>query len=205
MLRLQLHASLHSLLHARAYRCGDLRCPNAASYFQPCTANCAGEAVVTRKLSKPNEVPATPCKPSEQVPPHRFAKPIDTGYDPEDIRFIFVAPPKFVVGTTVPESVYFTLLDYKGGVSQFYTDAVTNFNGNLEALVTAAALFAVERRRTRQESPIRTANGRVPKEIFHRILELEKALGGIRGMSRAKVLSGLIQLRLDGSENVRQP
>jgi hypothetical protein len=98
------------------------------------------------------------------------------------------------VGTTVPDPVYFQLLDYPGGISGFYEDAVAKFDGDLESLLRASAQFSEARKRSRQQIPIRSANGRVSAKAHAQILAIEQALKGIRGMSKAKVLAGFIQL-----------
>jgi hypothetical protein len=101
------------------------------------------------------------------------------------------------MGTTVPDGVYFQLLDYPGGISGFYEDAVAKFDGDTEALLRAAALFSEIRKQARNTTAIRSANGRVSKGAHERVLGVEAALKGIRGMSKAKVLAGLIQLYLN--------
>lgn len=149
--------------------------------------------MVTRKPSAtPPGLPVAPCNPDQAVPPPSSLVSGDLG----DLRYIFVSPPKFVVGTTVPDPVYFQLLDYPGGISGFYEDAIAKFDGDTEALLRAAALFSDVRKRSRQTTAIRSANGRVSKGAHDKILAMETALKGIRGMSKAKVLAGLIQLYL---------
>ena len=146
--------------------------------------------MVTRKESSPQPVhPALPCNP---VMPQNLI-----GADGSDLRDIFIRPAKFVVGTTVPDPVYFQLLDYPGGISGFYEDAVAKFNLDLETLLIASARFADERKQSRQTIAIRAANGRISKAAHQKIQQIEAALKGIRGISKAKVLSGLIQLYLN--------
>jgi hypothetical protein len=116
--------------------------------------------------------------------------------EPRDIRYIFVQPPKFLVGTTVSDAIYYRLLDYEGGISKFIEDALASFDGNLDALLTAAVQLAEDRKRSSKVAGIRTANGRVSKAAYSRIKEIEAALTNVRGISRAKVLSGLIKLFL---------
>jgi hypothetical protein len=71
---------------------------------------------------------------------------------------------------------------------------VNGFDGNLPALVEAAVQFVKQRKLRASSDPIRTSNGRVYITTLERIQEIEKALASVRGMSRAKVLAGLIQL-----------
>jgi hypothetical protein len=150
--------------------------------------------MVTKKPSTvPPGLPAVPCNPDQAAPPTQNL----VGTDGRDLRYIFVSPPKFVVGTTVPDPVYFHLLDYPGGISGFYEDAIAKFDGDTEALLRAAALFSDERKRSRQTTAIRSANGRVSRGAHDKILAMEAALRGIRGISKAKVLAGLIQLYLN--------
>jgi hypothetical protein len=146
--------------------------------------------MVTKKSpATPSGLPTAPCDPH---PPK-----ILTDSDGRDLRYIFVSPPKFVVGTTVPDPIYFQLLDYPGGISGFYEDAVAKFDGDVEALLRAAVLFSEIRKRARNTTAIRSANGRVSKGAHDRVLAIEGSLKGIRGISKAKVLAGLIHLYLD--------
>lgn len=149
--------------------------------------------VIKKTPAVPPGLPAAPCAPKQAALPTQNL----VGADERDIRYIFVSPPKFVVGTTVPDPVYFQLLDYPGGISGFYEDAIAKFDGDTEALLRAAALFSDKRKRSRQTTAIRSANGRVSKGAHNDILALETALKGIRGMSKAKILAGLIQLYLN--------
>jgi hypothetical protein len=82
-----------------------------------------------------------------------------------DIRYIFLSPPKFTLGTTVPEPVYIQLLDHPGAISKFFEDAISAFDGDLDALLSAAAVFSAERKEARKDTPIRNAVGRVSKPL----------------------------------------
>lgn len=70
-------------------------------------------------------------------------------------------------------------------------------DGNLAALVEAAVAFVDARRFRAHTDPPRNASGRVLPATFEKIQKIEDALSGIRGMSRAKVLAGLIQLLIE--------
>lgn len=149
--------------------------------------------MVTRKPANAEKyLPATQCK---KESPRRLMvfEPLPEDGKP-DIRYVFVSPPKFVIGTTVPEPVYYNLLDYPGGISKFYEEALARFDGDLDALLRAAAQLVEERKRARHESGIRNVNGRVSKAAIFRLQQIERALADVRGMSRAKVLVGLIGL-----------
>lgn len=114
----------------------------------------------------------------------------------EALQDIFLSPPKFVVGTTVSEAAYRLMVKTEGGVSAFWTEAIQSFDGDLAALVNAAAAFEEERRRGRHKDGTRTAHGRVSREMWDRVLELEQALASIKRMSRSKVMAGLAKLLL---------
>ncbi len=103
------------------------------------------------------------------------------------------------VSTSVPESIYIKLQKYPGGISKYYDDAVAGFDGNLPALVNAAAKFVDERRLRAPQDPPRNATGRVLPKTFDTIRKIEAALADIQGMSRAKVLAGVVQLKLQTS------
>lgn len=144
--------------------------------------------------------PDVPCQPQEEDwEGKEFGFPKD--FDWEPYRYSLIAPPKHLVGTTVPESVYLKLLLYPGGISRFFEDAVAAFDGDLQALLEAVTHFLSDRKREMEENPVRNANGRVLKETFQKIEHYKKALAGIRGMSRAKVLAGLIHLKLTSHFN----
>lgn len=134
-------------------------------------------------------IPEQDCKPTAPT-----ATP--TGARLEALQNIFLSPPKFVVGTTASEAAYRLMVGTKGGLSAFWQNAVQSFDGDLEALVKAAAAFEAERRNGRHTSGTRSANGRVSQELHDRVVALEQALKGIKRMSRAKVLAGLAKLLL---------
>jgi len=101
-----------------------------------------------------------------------------------------------LVTCPVPDSIYLKLQNHPGGVSHFFEDAVASFDGNLNALVEAAVAFVDARRFQASVDPPRNASGRVLPTTFAKIQQIEEALSGIRGMSRAKVLAGLIAIFL---------
>jgi hypothetical protein len=117
--------------------------------------------------------------------------------DIESLKFVFINSQRRLISTSVPDSILAKLQAYPGGVSRFFEDAVSNFDGNLRALVEAAVVFVENRRSRTSEDPARNASGRVSQTTFEKIQKIHAALAGIRGMSRAKVLAGLIQLRID--------
>jgi len=105
-------------------------------------------------------------------------------------------PPKFPVGTTVPERVYREILLSGAGISQFIEDAITGFDGDLRALVEAAGQLDAERKSARFDTGVRSISGRVPKAALTRLQGILAAFKGSRGMSLAKVLGGLVLLHL---------
>lgn len=117
--------------------------------------------------------------------------------DIKALEFAFVAARRRLVGTTVSESLLAKMQAHPGGIGAFYEEAVGAFNGDLEALVAAAVQFMRDRKRRSHEDPIRIANGRVEPETFEKIQKIETALASIRGMSRAKVIAGLVQLAIN--------
>lgn len=116
--------------------------------------------------------------------------------DVKALEFAFMVTKRRLVGTTVPESVLLMIQKHPGSVSGFYEDAVKTFDGDLTALVNAAVHFVKERKLRAITDPIRSANGRVYPETIERIEAIEAALATVKGMSRAKVLAGLIQLKI---------
>jgi hypothetical protein len=118
------------------------------------------------------------------------------------LTYAFVGRPRRLVTCPVPDSIYLKLQNHPGGVSHFFEDAVASFDGNLAALVEAAVAFVDARRFRAHTDPPRNASGRVLPVTFEMIQKIEEALSGIRGMSRAKVLAGLIQLHLDNPKGI---
>lgn len=116
--------------------------------------------------------------------------------DIASLTYAFVGRPRRLVTCPVPDSVYQKLQNHPGGVGQFYEEAVAAFDGDLNALVTAAVAFVDARRFRASTDPPRNASGRVLPVTFAKIQRIQDALSSIRGMSRAKVLAGLIQLHL---------
>ena len=116
--------------------------------------------------------------------------------DIESLKFVFINSQKKLISTSVSDSVLVKIQAYPGGVSRFVEEAVSNFNGDLRALVEASVKFVDERRGRASEDPARNASVRILPASFIKIQKIQDALATIRGMSRAKILAGLIQLKL---------
>ena len=114
--------------------------------------------------------------------------------DVSALRDIFATPKRHLVGTLMPESLYNRLRTRPGGMSTFYEDAIAAFDGNLPVLLEAAARFIDQRRKRKPQDPLVSVNGRVSEESFRRLTTILDALQAVRGVSRAKVLAGLVQL-----------
>ncbi|HJV49080.1 MAG TPA: hypothetical protein VJ549_07380 [Geothrix sp.] len=115
--------------------------------------------------------------------------------DLKDFRLSFLKPPKYFVSLSVPESLYFRLRRY--GISKFYEEAVASFDGDLRSLLTASLEFMEARKNRKPMEAVCNLNGRVVKETLQKIESIKDSLDGIRNMSRAKVLAGLVQLKLN--------
>lgn len=116
--------------------------------------------------------------------------------DLSGLAFAFVGRSRRLVTCPVPDSVYQKLQKHPGGVSHFIEEAVASFDGNLNSLVEAAVFFVDARRFRAGTDPPRNASGRVLPATFEKIQRIKEALSEIRGMSRAKVIAGLVQLYL---------
>lgn len=115
--------------------------------------------------------------------------------DLKDFKFSFLKPPKYFISLSVPDSLYRRLQRY--GISRFYEEAVGEFDGDLRSLLTASLQFMEARKNRPHMEAITNANGRVLKETLQKIEGIKESLSGIRNMSRAKVLAGLVQLKLN--------
>ncbi len=122
-------------------------------------------------------------------------KPAPLPDDLKDFTYSFLAPPRFFISVSVPESLYHQLRGY--GISRFFEDATNKFDGDLKALVEAALQFIAARKNRKPTEGICNANGRVLKETLQKIEGVQASIAGIKGMSRAKVLAGLVQLKLN--------
>jgi hypothetical protein len=116
--------------------------------------------------------------------------------DLSDLTYAFIGHPRRLVTCPVPDSVYLKLQNYPGGISHFIEDAVASFDGDLKDLVVAAVAFVDARRYGASTDPPRNASARILPSTLEKIQRIHTALADIRGMSRAKVLAGLIQLQL---------
>lgn len=156
-----------------------------------------------KRLPKPDLAPSDiRCKPGAGS-----ALPTsEDGHTPEDeypplpddlkaFRLSFLKPPKYFVSLSVPESLYFRLRRY--GISKFYEEAVASFDGDLRSLLTASLEFMEARKNRKPMEAVCNLNGRVLKETLQKIEGIKESLEGIRNMSRAKVLAGLVQLKLN--------
>jgi hypothetical protein len=160
---------------------------------------------MTRKsTSQPSPAASDPrCKPgdADALPAVRAAEAQeDDGTPPlpadlKDFKFSFFKPPKYFVSLSVPESLYRQLQRY--GISRFLEEATAEFNGDLRSLLTASMQFMEARKNRKHMEAICNANGRVLKETLQKIEGIKDSLAGVRGMSRAKVLAGLVQMKLN--------
>ncbi len=160
---------------------------------------------MTRKsTSKPSPAASDPrCKPgdADALPAVHAAEAQEENEAPslpddlKDFKFSFYKPPKYFVSLSVPESLYRQLQSY--GISRFLEEATAEFNGDLRSLLTASIQFMEARKNRKSMEAICNANGRVLKETLKKIEGIKNSLAGVRGMSRAKVLSGLVQLKLN--------
>ena len=159
-------------------------------------------AIVQRKPPPPPGSPPLGCRPGPHPRgPHPKAFPLHG--DISGLEMAFKDIRRTLVGSTVPGSILAQMLEYPGSISGYFEDAVAAFDGDLPALVMAAVRFVRERKLRATTDPIQVANGRVHPETFNRIKEIEQALAPVKGMSRAKVMAGLIQLKLDQQGSTR--
>jgi len=161
---------------------------------------------MVKKVDQKSTVPppdASACVPPEK--PSKSTLPTPGGgpefipfkLDVEALQGIDLSrPPKFPVGTTVPERVYRAIHSSGSGISQFIEDAITGFNGDMRALINAAGQLDAERKSARFDTGVRSISGRVSKAALTRLQEIFAALEGMRGMSLAKILGGLVILHL---------
>ena len=141
-----------------------------------------------RDANKPEKLPAPDQPPSQGE--------LELHGDVSGLTYAFVGHPRLLVTCPVPDSIYLKLQNHPGGISQFYEDAIGCFDGDLNALVEAAVSFVEHRRSQAGSDPPRNASGRVLPGTLQKIQQIQDALASIRGMSRAKVIAGLIQLHL---------
>jgi hypothetical protein len=117
--------------------------------------------------------------------------------DLSGLTYAFVGRPRRLVTCPVPDSIYQRIQNHPGGVSHFIEDAVASFDGDLNALVNAAVVFVDIRRFRASTDPPRNASARLLPATFSKVQKIQDALASVRGMSRAKVIAGLIQLLLN--------
>ena len=141
---------------------------------------------------KPGAAEAIPSPEDGQTPNDKYPTLPD---DLKDFRFSFLKPPKYFISLSVPETLYFRLRHY--GISKFYEEAVASFDGDLRSLLTASLVFMEARKNRQPMEAVCNLNGRVVKETLQKIEDIKESLEGIRNMSRAKVLAGLVQLKLN--------
>lgn len=157
----------------------------------------AGDLGPSRSHPLPRAAVPSPGKRPEKCLPTEPASEFKLSGDVGALKDAFVGTSRRLVGTSVPESIYRRMQAYPGGISAFYEDSLAAFDGNLESLVAGAVQFIRDRKRRALTDPLRNANGRIYLELFHRIELILTALKEIKGMSRAKVLAGLIALNID--------
>ena len=191
------------MLHACAVRRLRLRSGNGC--VRPSLNQAARSPGMVKQTDRKARVPLQDRNDSEPspstAPPSAASGEPGFEFDLEPLRDLLdglslIRPPKFPVGTTVPERVYLEILSYRPGISQFIEDAITGFNGDIRTLVEAAAQISAERKTARFDTGVRSISGRVPKAALTRLQGIVGALREIPGMSLAKVLGGLVYLKL---------
>ena len=116
--------------------------------------------------------------------------------DVTNLTYAFKGHPRRLVTCPIPDSIYLRIQAYPGGTSRFIEDAVASFDGDLIALVEAAVVFMDARRLNAASDPPRNASARILPGTHDKVNLILDALAEIRGISRARVLAGLIQLHL---------
>lgn len=144
---------------------------------------------------KPGAADAIPSPPDGHAPEEEYPPLPD---DLKDFRLSFLKPPKYFISLSVPESLYFRLRRY--GISKFYEEAVESFDGDLRSLLTASLQFMEARKNREPMEAVCNLNGRVLKETLQKIEGIKDSLAGVRAMSRAKVLAGLVQIKLNATK-----
>ena len=152
---------------------------------------------VRRKRLTAPAPPKEPYLPAGEAP----AVPEEEFYlseaDVARLRELFLAKPRYPVSTTLPMSVYLMLQRHPKGVSGAFEEAILTFNGDLEALLKAAAESLEQLRASAPQDPKHPVSARIGEEPFQRLDKIEKALSQIRGASRARILAGLAYLFKD--------
>ena len=110
-------------------------------------------------------------EPSSATPPKADSRADDLVLygDIEPLKFVFINAQRKLISASVPDSVLIKLQAYPGGVSRFLEDAVSEFNGDLRALVEASVTFVDERRARAPSDPARNASVRVLPDVFAKI------------------------------------
>ncbi len=116
--------------------------------------------------------------------------------DIAEYKYAFVSSQKKLISLSVRDSILVRLQAYPGGVTRFFEDAITEFSGDLRALIEASIKFVDERRTLALDDPARNASVRVHPSTYEKVQKIHAALHEIRGMSRAKVIAGLVNLKL---------
>lgn len=163
--------------------------------------------MIRKSTTRPSPAPSDPrCKPGDadalpaihSVQTQEENEALSLPDDLKDFKFSFYKPPKYFVSLSVPESLYRQLQRY--GISRFLEEATAEFNGDLRSLLTASMQFMEARKNRKPMEAICNANGRVRKETLQKIEGIKGSLAGVRGISRAKVLAGLVQMKLNSKK-----
>lgn len=116
------------------------------------------------------------------------------------IQAMFKPPYRHLISTTVPRSIYITAVRYPEGTGALFEKLIMEFNGEFEPLMRAAACLSLNRRENAKKDPPTTLSGRIGAPAGFKLEEMMEVLSPIRGISRSKVLAGLIQQWVWSSE-----
>ena len=114
------------------------------------------------------------------------------------LKDAFTGRAKKTVTCPMTDSVRLKLEKHPLGISGFIEEAVMSFDGDLPTLVRGAVSFCDNRTGRMPDDPISNVSARLLPETFAKIEAITAALKvvPVRGASRAKVVAGLIQLKL---------
>lgn len=118
--------------------------------------------------------------------------------DTERVKGIFAPNPRKPITLLTTTAMRRAICQPPQGASGFMEDAILSFDGNLPALWEAARTFCDARKSHEDQDNLCHTCGRISKEAMDVLNKIQEALVAreVVGVSRAKVLAGLVELKL---------
>lgn len=154
------------------------------------------DSYVEKRMPRPSQTPKA-LKNSRNATKRKAAGPEAPHADLAAVRDLFLPRPRRTVTLPLPRSLKTELARDGQDMGRYIEVAVISFTEDLATLWSAAYDFCRTRRHQAPDDAVENTSARISQEAFERVEALAETLRAheVQGVTRARVLSGLIALR----------